>query len=78
MQSSETGLQLKNREFSENFRPKQAFGKLPGVGHWKFHQNSRRLAAIEQLSCYSAKQAFEPPQQAMQHSTSGFFEPQSR
>jgi hypothetical protein len=59
MQSSETGLQRRNREFFENFRPKQAFGGLLAVGQWKFDSFTSQLAAIEQLSCYSAKQAIE-------------------
>jgi hypothetical protein len=30
MQSSETGLQVDNREFFENYRPKQAFARADG------------------------------------------------
>src|SRR5258706_842527 len=43
MQSSETGLQSGNREFSENFRPKQPFGGLSAVGHWKFACDPNQL-----------------------------------
>jgi hypothetical protein len=43
MQSRETGLQMRNREFSENFRPKQAFGGLTAIGHRKFRCDPRQL-----------------------------------
>src|ERR1700733_7838968 len=38
-----TGLQLENREFLENFRPKQALGGSTVVGHCKFRRDSSQL-----------------------------------
>ena len=78
MQSSETGLQSRNREFSENFRPKQAFGGLSAVGHWKFACDLVQIHGHPSTSCYSAEQAVEARQQAIRCATSGFFEPQTR
>ncbi len=43
MQSSETGLQCRNREFFENFRPEQAFGETSGCEHPKFARDSNQL-----------------------------------
>ena len=60
--------------FFENFRPKQAFGGLLAVGQWKFDSFTSQLAAIEQLSCYSAKQAIEARKQATQSPLSGVSE----
>src|ERR1700681_4484102 len=36
-------LQRRNREFSENFRPKQALGEPTAVGHRKFQRDPRQL-----------------------------------
>ncbi len=38
-----TGLQRRNREFSENFRPEQAFGETSGCAHPKFARDSNQL-----------------------------------
>jgi hypothetical protein len=38
-----TGLQRRNREFSENFRPEQAFGETSGCEHPKFARDSNQL-----------------------------------
>ena len=43
MQSGETGLQYRNREFFENFRPEQAFGETSGCEHPKFARDSNQL-----------------------------------
>jgi hypothetical protein len=77
MQSSETGLQSRNREFSEKFSEKQASIGLTALGHRKLDCNPHQLREALALSCYSAKQAFEARQQAIRCSTSGFFEPQT-
>jgi hypothetical protein len=42
-QSSETGLEHRNREFFGNFRPKQAFARLQAASHWKFLSDPRQL-----------------------------------
>jgi hypothetical protein len=78
MQSSETGLPTQNREFFENFSQNRLSEgrQLLASGNSAVIQVS--YTAVPALSCYSAKQAFEARQQAMQCSTSGFFEPQSR
>jgi len=44
MQSSETGLQRRNREFSENSRPKQVLGAPTPASHRKFRCNSKAVA----------------------------------
>jgi hypothetical protein len=43
MQSSETGLQRRNREFFENFRPKQASDVLMAASLSNFERNPKKL-----------------------------------
>jgi hypothetical protein len=59
MQSSETGLQLRNREFFENFSPKQAFEGLEALFAGKTTEIQIGYPAVQAVSCYSAKQAVE-------------------
>jgi hypothetical protein len=56
MQPSETGFNARNREFSNNFRPKQASGLLVAAGQSNFDRNPNQLTSTAALSCYCAKQ----------------------